>query len=154
LAVTDPRTGEPMEFSNENITGTPDSAARPVLICDPRTGLVDGQYANPNCFSAPTPGNNGSYQLPYLHQPGFQNHDLSVFKNFSLSSTNEALKLQFRLSMFNFLNHPLPFFQGGAPGLAMNFENGVPDQSTLEKFGRPDLKRGRRLLQFALKFSF
>lgn len=148
-------TGDYMQFSATNIAGTPDTAARPVLICDPRTGLTDGQLANPNCFRAPdTPGQNGMYQLPYMKRPGFQNHDLSVFKNFALSSTNEALKLQFRLSMFNFINHPLPFFQGGGPGLAMNFENGVPDQDTLEKFGRPDLKRGRRLMQVALKFTF
>jgi len=148
-------TGDYMQFSATNIAGTPDTAARPVLICDPRTGLTDGQLANPNCFRAPdTPGQNGMYQLPYMKRPGFQNYDLSVFKNFALSSTNEALKLQFRLSMFNFINHPLPFFQGGGPGLAMNFENGVPDQDTLEKFGRPDLKRGRRLMQVALKFTF
>jgi hypothetical protein len=154
LGIIDPRTGEPMEFSATNIAGTPDTAGRPVLVCDPRTGLADGQYANPNCFRAPTPGHNGMYQLPYMKTPGFQNHDLSVFKNFALSSTNEALKLQFRLSMFNFLNHPLPFFEGGARGVQMNFVNGVPDQNTLEHFGRPDLKRGRRLLQLALKFSF
>ena len=89
-----------------------------------------------------------------MKTPGFQNHDLSVFKNFALSSTNEAMKLQFRLSMFNFVNHPVPFFQGGGPGLAMNFDQGVPDQNTLENFGRPNLKRGRRLLQLALKFTF
>jgi hypothetical protein len=151
----DPRTGEPMELTESNVTGSADVAARPVLVCDPRTGLMAGQYANPNCFQAPSgPGQNRMFQLPYMKTPGFQNHDVSIFKNFALSSTNEARKLQFRFSMFNFLNHPLPFFESGGPGLMMVFDQGVPDQNSLENFGRPQLKRGRRLIQFALKFMF
>jgi len=56
--------------------------------------------------------------------------------------------------MYNFPNHPIPFFAGGDPGLAINFENGVPDQDSLTKFGKPSLKKGRRLMQFAIKFYF
>ena len=153
--TADNPTGDYMNFSATNEAGTPDTALTPVLICDPRTGLTDGQYANPNCFRTPSvPGQLGAYQWPYMKTPRFMNHDLSVFKNFSLSSTNEALKMQFRLSMFNFINHPIPYFETSGPGLLMNFVQGVPDESTLEHFGRPQLKRGRRLLQLALKFSF
>ena len=36
----------------------------------------------------------------------------------------------------------------------MNFVNGVPDEKTTKNFGRPNLRRGRRLMQFALKFYF
>ncbi len=133
------------------VNGTPDTPARPFLACDPRTGLSANQYANPTCFIAPLPGRNGAYILPYMKTPAFQNHDISLFKNWALT---EHRKLQFRFSMYNFLNHPLPFFAGGDPGLAMNFVNGVPDASTLEEFGRTTLKRGRRLMQFALKFQF
>jgi hypothetical protein len=143
-------TGEPI--GPIQVAGTSDILVRPFLTCDPRAGLGDGQYANPNCFTAPQPGQNGHFQLPYMHHPAFQNHDLSVFKNFPLGS--EDRKLQFRFSMYNFLNHPLPFFEGGGPGTALNFEDGVLDQDSTENFGRPTLKRGRRLMQFAIKFFF
>jgi hypothetical protein len=134
-----------------NVNGTPDTAARPRLSCDPRDGLPDGRYANPSCFAAPLPGANGSYILPYMKHPGFQNHDISLFKNFEFT---EHRKLQFRYSMYNFPNHPLPFFAGGDPGLAMAITNGQPTQATLDNFGKTRLKRGRRLMQFALKFYF
>jgi hypothetical protein len=133
------------------VAGTTDTSARPVLVCDPRTGVKDGQYANPACFTTPLPGHNGSYQLPYMKTPAFQNHDLSVFKNFEFS---ESKKLQFRYSMFNFLNHPLYYFEGNDRALAMNFDNGKPDANTMKYFGTPTLKRGHRLMQFALKYYF
>lgn len=139
------------QISNILVNGTPDIAARPWLTCDPRDGLADGQYANAACFVAPLPGRNGVYRMPYMKTPAFQNHDLSVFKNFKVKETRN---LQFRWSMYNFVNHPLPFFAGGDPGLAINFVNGVPNQQSLAKFGHTSLKRGRRLMQFALKFSF
>jgi hypothetical protein len=131
--------------------GTPDTDARPHLICDPRDGLGANQYANGACFVAPSPGSNGTYQLPYVKTPGFQNHDLSLFKNFDF---NEDKRLQLRFSAFNFLNRPLPFFEGGDPGLALNFVNGVPDAASLQRFGKTTLKRGRRLMQIAVKFYF
>ena len=132
------------------IVGTPDTDWRPHLICDPRDNLGENQYANPACFVAPTPGNNGTYQLPYMKTPGFQNHDLSIFKTWDFT---EYKKLQFRFSMYNFVNHPLPYFQAGRT-LTVNFDNGVPDATSLQYFGTPELKRGRRLMQFALKFMF
>jgi hypothetical protein len=97
-------------------------------------------------------GHNGTYAMPYMKTPPFQNHDVSLFKNFQF---NESRKLQFRLSAYNFLNHPLPFFNGGSdPGLAINFDHGVPDATSLEKFGRTSLRRGHRLIQLAVKFYF
>jgi len=139
------------EFSAINVNGTPDTPARPWLVCDPRKGLDEGQYANPACFVAPLPGQNGAYQLPYLKTPGFQNHDISLFKNWNF---DEHKRLQFRWSMFNFLNHPLPYFEGADPGLSMNFVNGLPDENTMKNFGRTRFKRGRRLMQIGIKFFF
>jgi hypothetical protein len=134
------------------VAGTPNTPARPFLTCDPRKGLQDGQYVNPSCFTAPSPGNNGHYQIPYIKRPGFQNHDLSVFKNFQVGS-NEDHKLQFRASAFNFLNHPIPIIIGGNE-TTLNFANGEVTQFTLEDLGQPQTKRGRRLFQLALRFEF
>ena len=139
------------QLQEQLIAGTPDTPWRPWLICDPRDGLGENQHANPACFVAPLPGKNGTYAMPYMKTPPFQNHDLSVFKNWEFT---EHRKLQFRFSMYNFPNHPLRYFEGGDPGLALNFENGVPDADSMQNFGRTRLKRGRRLMQFALKFYF
>jgi hypothetical protein len=149
-------------ISSVTVAGTPDTAVRPVLVCDPRDGLdmttlagfAGRQYANPNCFAAPSPGHNGMYQLPYLKTPAYMNHDVSLFKNFRLSQTHENLKLQFRFSAFNFINHPNAIFQGGDPGTQLNFDNGVLDENSIQNFGRPIKKQGKRILQFALKFMF
>lgn len=134
-----------------NMTGSPEVARRPVLVCDPRDNVAEGQYVNPSCFRAPARFTNGTFVLPYIKGPAFQNHDLSLFKNFPIK---ESQKLQFRFSMYNFPNHPLPFFEGADPALSMAFVNGEPSAATLRNFGTPRLKRGRRLMQFALKFYF
>ncbi len=139
------------DISAIRVNGTPDTPARPILVCDPREGLDEGQYANPACFVAPLPGHNGTYAMPYMKRPAFQNHDLSLFKNWQF---NEHRKLQFRFSMYNFVNHPLPYFEGGDPGLQMNFVNGLPDEDTMKNFGRTHFKRGRRLMQLAIKYYF
>jgi hypothetical protein len=40
----------------------------------------------------------------YLRNPGFQNHDLSLFKNVPLGASGKRY-LQFRFEAFNVLNH-------------------------------------------------
>jgi len=134
------------------LVGTPDTSVQPYLVCDPREGLAANQYANPNCFTAPSRGRNGHYQLPYLKRPARQNHDLSIFKNFSLG--REDRKLQFRASMYNFLNHPLWVFEEADPGFQLYFEDGVLTQDSIDNFGIPIKKRGKRILQFMVKFMF
>ena len=135
------------------IAGTPDTTVEPALTCDPREGLDKNQWANPNCFAAPSRGQNGTYQLPYLKRPARQNHDLSLFKNFQWGS-KEHQKLQFRFSMYNFVNHPLWVFEQGDPGLVLNFDQGALQQDSIENFGRPIKKRGKRIMQFGFKFFF
>ncbi len=144
--------GDPI--SEINVAGTPDIGVHAFLTCDPRRGLAANQFANPNCFAAPAPGRNGMFQMPYTKEPASVNHDISLFKNFPLSRQHEAQKLQFRFSMFNFVNHPVWFFQTGDPGLALNYTNGVLDQSSAQNFGRPIRKTGKRIMEFGLKFMF
>jgi hypothetical protein len=64
-------------------------------------------FANPEVFSVPaayTLGN-GPRNLS-LRAPGTANATLSLFKDFSLSSIREGMRLQYRLESFNALNHP------------------------------------------------
>ncbi|UCF38843.1 MAG: TonB-dependent receptor [Acidobacteriota bacterium] len=136
-----------------DITGSPDSQAVARLTCDPREGKQEGEWFNPRCWEAPTIGNNGDFTIPYLKGPGFQNHDFSIFKNWQIGSAEER-KLQFRVSFYNILNHPLPFFSGQERHL--EFTDGVmtDEQIAIDNVGRTALKRGRRIMQFALKYMF
>ncbi len=136
-------------FDNTHLLGTPDLSSQPVLTCDPRTGLADGQFINGKCFGLPSVGHNGNLIFPYLHGPAFMDHDLSLFKNWNFS---EQKKLQLRFSAYNFLNHPVRSFTNGDTNLNLTL---TPDgQLANPRFGYADSKFGRRILQFALKFFF
>jgi len=99
-----------LPISSLRILGTENRTAplMPYLTCNPKSGLGDGQCFNPSCFSVPTEvGGNGPYVWPYLRGPAYINSDLSLYKNFKLT---ERQNIQFRVSAFNFLNHPLRQF--------------------------------------------
>jgi hypothetical protein len=131
------------------INGTPDISMQPLLLCDPRTNLGSNQYINGSCFGQPTPGNNGTFIMPYLKGPAFWNSDLTLFKNFNFS---EQKKLQFRASAYNFLNHPLRSFIAGDNNLNLAF--GTNGQLTNSRFGYADWLVGHRSIQLAVKYYF
>jgi len=112
-------------LSNTAYLGSPSPNLQPTVICNPTAHLKAHEYFAAACFSGPTPGVNGPWQLPYMHGPAFFNSDLSVFKTFKIAEKQNA---EFRLSAFNFLNHALDSFQNnGDIALSMAYEcNGAP----------------------------
>ena len=94
-----------------NYLGTNNSNPQPTVTCNPTYRLAPHQYFNPTCFGVAPAGTNGNWQLPYIHGPAYFNSDLAIFKTFNVT---ERQHVEFRLSAFNFLNHPLESFQGGA----------------------------------------
>ena len=106
---------------------------------------------NGDCFTAPTPGHNGSFIFPYIKGPAFVNNDLSVFKSFQFS---ESKKIEFRASAYNFLNHPLVTFNptNGTETLTLNLDNS--GKNTNSRFGYANYYNGNRTVQLALKFFF
>jgi hypothetical protein len=89
--------------------------------------------------------------MPYIKGPAFFNNDLSLFKNFQLGETK---KIQFRVSAYNFLNHPLTSFDpaGGDPNLTLSLDkNG---KLTNSQFGYATWQNGGRTVQFVFKFFF
>ncbi len=133
------------------INGSPDISAMPRITCDPRSGLKENQFINPSCFAVPTPGNNGPFIMPYIKGPAFVNSDLTLFKNFKFGEGEK--KLQFRLSAYNFLNHPLTTFVNSDNNLNLGF-NAAGGGVTNPRFGYADTRTGHRSLQFAFKYYF
>jgi Carboxypeptidase regulatory-like domain len=147
--------GNEVRLNARRALGTPDTSIQPILTCDPSQGLGENQFINISCIGAPRLLANGSWQtgpyiFPYLRGPAFFNHDLSVFKTWSLS---ESKRVQFRISGFNFLNHPLRTLTDS--NLVLNFDKGQLTSGSRDLFGRyTDNKVGRRQIQLALKFFF
>jgi hypothetical protein len=119
----------------------------PLLTCDPRAS--GDLVANPECFSAPSPGQNGNFIWPAVVGSSYANHDLSLFKNFPFSGSR---KFQFRLSAYNVFNHPQRAVDD-SQNLNITFANGVQTNANLGRLPT-DNKYGRRIVQLAFKFYF
>ena len=135
-------------------TGTPfdilynggNPTVRPDLVGNPYANVPTGgnYYINPAAFAAVPVVNGvttraGTLARNYLTGPGYNDVDLSTFKDFKFT---ERYTLQFRAEFFNLLNHP-------------NFIN--PNYNfTDPNFGKLQSTRlgNERQIQFAAKFFF
>jgi hypothetical protein len=149
------RTGTPFSITRTNdIAGVGEGAnGQPVDLVgdvDANTngkfsgGVVSGTatdqnfWFNPAAFANPAAGRFGNAPRNLLRNPGDQQWDIALFKNFSLGGTK---KIQFRTEIFNFPNHP-------------NL-SGPNTDITNANFGRIITKDGsRRDIQLALRFIF
>jgi hypothetical protein len=140
------------EILPETINGSPDIPVQPVLTCDPRRHVPDGYLFNPSCFAPPQLGQLGNFIFPYIKDQAYHNHDLAVFKNVSLGTG--AKKLQFRVSAYNVLNHPIAY-PDPATNINMTFTEGKLDDPNGD-FGRlpTDNKSGRRIVQLVVRLLF
>lgn len=77
-----------------------------------------------------------------MYGPGFQNWNISAFKNFNIS---EKVNIQFRADGYNFVNHPN---WGGSAGGGLDRN---PNSGT---FGQVTAKGGERNMQFGLRVGF
>jgi len=157
----------PSSISNTTLLGSNiNTPVVPVLTCDPRKGLASGYYFNPDCFAPPTTqGQNGNLIWPYIKGPAYFDSDLGIYKNFKIT---ERHSLQFRVQMFNFLNHPLPDFTLRGDDIQLSFNCGTSSLCTPSSLdpalsmtntnastnGKPLYTRGRRVLEFSLKYTF
>ena len=109
------RTGTPFAvLRNNDIAGVGDGGfLQPVnLVGDVNAGankqfstaVGDGNYwFNPAAFANPAAGTFGNAPRNIIYNPGEQQWDIALFKNFNLGGTRRA---QFRAEFFNFPNHP------------------------------------------------
>jgi len=146
-------TGIPI--NNQSILGTNAATLNPLVTCNPNSGRGSSQFVNGACFAAPTAvGQNGPWLLPVSYGPAYFNWDMAIFKNFKIT---ESKNLQFRISGYNFLNHPLSSFPD-ASNLTLNFvqdpAKGYSFTQTNANFGKTTVKQGGRVVEFAMKFYF
>ncbi len=149
------RTGTPFSVTRTNdIAGVGEgSNGQPMDVVGDLYANANGQFSytdasgvatdqnfgfNPAAFKDPAPGKFGNETRNLIRNPGDQQWDIALFKNFSMGGTR---KVQFRTEIFNFLNHP-------------NL-NGPINDPTNANFGRIITKDGnRRDVQLALRFLF
>lgn len=115
---------------------------RPNLTCNPNSGAkTPAQWFNTSCFSVPAPFTYGNAGRDIVTGPGLDDFDATLQKEFPV---RENMKLQFRLDIFDFFNHP----NFNAPvGAGRTF-------STASSFGAITSAQDPRDMQFSLRFAF
>ncbi|MBV9182501.1 MAG: TonB-dependent receptor [Acidobacteria bacterium] len=142
-------------INNQSILGTNAVQLNPLVTCNPSSGLGSHQFVNGSCFAPPTVvGQNGPTLLPVSYGPTYFDWDMAIFKNFKIT---ESKNVQFRVSGYNFLNHPLWSFPDSS-NLTLNFvqdpAKGYAFTQTNTHFGTTTVRQGNRILEFAVKFYF
>ena len=123
----------------------PDGRGAPndALTCDP---LVPGGFCNPQ------PGTVGNLPRNAFNGPSFFNWDLSILKALPIT---ESRKLEFRVDMFNALNHPT--FAVGNPNFAVANAGASPSDMYINdpKFGVSTSTASiPRVIQMGLRLIF
>lgn len=145
-------------------------------------GDVGDRRIDIGALAIPAFGDSGPFQPPfYIRTPSRSNFDVSFFKDFKIS---ESKKIQFRTGFFNIFNQAFPTridltnpnnsdiwltlnttcnvraaeVPNGQGGTRTDFCDPAGGysytQDTIDNFGRITNKRGRRIIEFALKFYF
>jgi hypothetical protein len=139
---------------------------------------VGDKILNVNCIGIPAFGQSGAFTSPYyIRLPTRMNHDITLFKNFQMGEKSSR-KLQFRVGLFNIFNQAVPSVTAGDVDMTLQTTcnvraNGVPNgaggtsdnicdptkgysltQNSKDNFGKIILKRGHRVVEFAMKLYF
>ena len=134
-----------------------------------------------SCVGIPALGQSGPFASPYnLRAPSRNFHDLTVFKDFRFGQSDR--RIQIRAGVFNLFNQAYPIAPAGPGGTDIDLTleascnrrvNGVPNgeggfadnvcdptggytftSNTEQNFGKIITKRGRRVVEFALRLFF
>ena len=157
--------------------GTTGNALAPVYPCDPRLDGKDvgERILDLSCIGVPAFGEKGDLVPPNnIRTPTRMNHDLTLFKNFQIHGEQ---KFQFRVGFFNLFNQAFANTNiGGDIDLTLdtrcNVRANAPDGTggmqnvcdptqgfsytpqTVDNFGKINLKRGHRVIEFTFKYYF
>ena len=152
----------------------------PVYSCNPSLSgqKVGEKLLDINCIGFSGVGQIGDVLPPYdIRTPGRMNHDITLFKNFAIHGDQ---KLQVRIGVFNLFNMAAASTSVDRNDINLNLNtecnrvvNGVSNgvggtvdnvcdvtggfhftQDTINNFGRINIRRGHRIVEFALKYYF
>jgi hypothetical protein len=139
-------------ISNMSLLGTTNIRLKPLITCDPREGLAEHQYVNPDCFALPTEvGQNGPNIIPPIYGPAFFNWDMGIFKSFRIT---ESKSFEFRLNGYNWLNHGLySFYNSEGTTLTLSIDPATYKNQN-PTFGTATDRQGHRIIQMQFKFIF
>jgi outer membrane receptor protein involved in Fe transport len=162
------RSGTPVNIClDSDIAGTdtsyecqrPDRVGNPILS---RSARTLSRYFNADAFVQPADGTFGNAARNIVRNPGINNWDLSVFKDFEVPwfgkhhgwAADEIAKLQFRAEFFNAFNHAQ--YNALNTTFAVNAGDGCgPGTPTCDSsFGAVTGDRGPREIQLALKLTW
>ncbi len=158
-------------------------AITPTFTCDPTISgsKVGDKVLDVKCVGIPAFGESGPFSSPYdLRSPARNFHDVTVFKDFRFGQSEK--RIQIRAGVFNLFNQAYPIAPAGPGGsdIDVNLEancnrklSGVPNgaggtsdnvcdptggytftQNTIDNFGKILTKRGRRVVELALRLFF
>ena len=149
--ITTFQTGFPYSIFCTDLAGILDSQAQ---RCDqvPSASLAPAQkttssWINTAAFVNPPIGVYGNSGRNWLRQPGINNWDIGLFKNFQFT---ERLNLQVRLETFNSFNHSQYAVPINGSGGGCNPDCTLSDAS----FGQLTSAEPGRILQLGMKFYF
>ena len=150
--VTFVQSGEPLSVVRaDDIAGVGDTTEQPwdlvaganPMLPESERGFSQGRavdqtfWFNPAAFARPADGTFGNAPRNLIRGPGFQTWDIALLKNFDFDNVR---RLQFRVEVFNFPNHP-------------NLANPSTDPVSGD-FGRVLVKGGERNIQLGVKLYF
>jgi hypothetical protein len=127
--------------TSRSITGSPDIGARLLLTGDPTGDRTRTAWFDPSILQLPEIGSLGFGPRQYLSNPGLNNHDLSIYKNFVLGGGDSERRLQIRFEMFNAFNHPS--FSGFNGGLTWNISSDWSDYNAKRQFSEAYVRNTR-----------
>ena len=123
------------DIKDNDLSRNPDLAGGKT---DPAQWVQVADSSGKLLFTQPAAGTIVNDRLrSYFYNPGFQNWNLGLFKEFSIT---EQHKLLFRVEVFNFPNHP-------------NW-GGATSDPTSASFGKATSKSSERNVQFSMRYRF
>jgi hypothetical protein len=158
MSIQNTTTGK--SLSSLTYYGTNLGTILPTTSCNPKSGLSGHQVINALCLVPPTVGSYGERAIGgYISSPAFINSNLTIYKNFNVIRKQ---KVEFRASLFNWLNHPLWSFNSTAQitptftttdnvKFTSTLLSNVPTGNTQ---GSPDSKTGQRIGELSVKYNF
>lgn len=122
---------------------------------------ANGLEFDTNRLAAPGIGYTGSYVRNYLRNPGWNNHDISIFKNFPINKDGTVyLQLRgeffnvFNTTQFTAVNTGSVTITPGSPVPAFNLRPVGSTAALGTFFGEYNATRDPRIIQLAAKFYF